>query len=89
MDHFNHLLEFRIVVCKKCKYRVLPSHIDSHFVAKPYKLSKKEQQKIEEEVLEIDRLIGNKETLCRSDFAFLLPMSMPITTLDKLEENAL
>ena len=40
-------------------------------------------------MLEVNRLIGNKETLQRSDFAFSLPISMPITALGKLEENAL
>ena len=89
MEHLIYLLAFRIVVCRECRYAVLPSHIDSHFATKPYKLSKKERQKIEEEVSEIDGLIGNEETLRRSNFTFPPPMSMPITALGKPEENAL
>ena len=82
-----YLPEFCIVVYKECKYKVLPSYIDIYFATKPYKLNKKEQQKIEEEVSKIDRLIKNKEILRRSDFSFLLPTSTPIAALGKPEEN--
>ena len=75
MDHLTHLPEFRVVVCKECKYAVLPSHIDTHFATKPHKLSKKERQKIEDEASEISGLIGNEETLRRSNFTFPLPTS--------------
>ena len=67
----------------------MPSYINSYFATKPYKLSKKEQQKIKEEVLEVNKLIGNKETLQRSDFAFPLPISILIIVLGKSKENAL
>jgi uncharacterized protein (DUF2225 family) len=68
MDQFTHLLEYSIIICKVCKYAVLPSHIEAHFTAKSHKCSKKERQRIVEEVAEIDRLIGNEETLRRSEF---------------------
>ena len=89
MDQFIHLPEFYIVVCRECKYTVLPSHIDIHFTTKPHKLDKKERQRIAEEVAEINGLIGNEETLKRSEFPFLLATSLPIAALAKLEENGL
>jgi hypothetical protein len=89
MEHFIHLPEFRVIICKKCQYAVLPSHIDTHFAAKPHKLDKKERQRVAEEVLEINGLIGNEETLRRSEFEFPLATSTPITALGKLEEKGL
>jgi hypothetical protein len=42
---------------------MLPSQIDMYFATKPHNLSKKERQRIVEEVGEIDGLIGDEETL--------------------------
>jgi hypothetical protein len=89
MDHFIHLPDFHIIVCKECQYSVLPSHIDTHFTAKPHKLSKKEREEILEEVGKIDGLIGNEETLKRSEFIFPPPTTQPIAALGKPEENGL
>ena len=88
MDQFIHLPEFRIIVCKKCQYAVLPSHIDAHFAAKPHKLDKDERQRIIEEVAEINELIGNEETL-RSEFVFPPPTSTPVAVLVKPKKNGL
>jgi hypothetical protein len=68
---------------------MLPSYIDVHFATKPHKLDKKERQRITEEVAEINGLIGNKETLRRSEFPLPLATSQPIAALAKLEENRL
>jgi hypothetical protein len=29
-QHFEHLAEYSIAICKKCRHGVLPSHIKSH-----------------------------------------------------------
>jgi hypothetical protein len=76
-------------VYRECKYAVLPSHIDVHFATKPHKLDKKERQRIVEEVAEINGLIGNEETLRRSEFPLPLATSLPIAALAKPEENRL
>jgi len=89
MDHFIHLPEFRIIVCKKCQYAILPSHIDAHFAAKPHKLGPKERQNIAVEVAEINELIGDEETLRRSEITFPLATSAPIVALGKPLENGL
>jgi hypothetical protein len=80
---------FCIVVYREYKYRVLPSYINTYFATKSYKLNKKEQQKVEDKVLQINRLIKNKEILRRSNFTFLLPISIPIAVLGRPEENRL
>jgi Orsellinic acid/F9775 biosynthesis cluster protein D len=89
MDQFIHLPEFRIIICKECKYAVLPSYIDTHFATKPHKSSKKERQEISEEVGKIEGLIGNEETLRRSEFPFPPATSQPIAALGKPNKNGL
>lgn len=50
MDEFIHLPEFRviiIIICKKCKYAVLPSQINAHFTPQRlYGFGKQERAKI-------------------------------------------
>jgi hypothetical protein len=73
-----------MIICKECQYAVLPSHIDAHFAAKPqHGLGKRERQRIADEIVEIDGLIGNKETLRRCEFQFPPPTSKPIAALGK------
>jgi hypothetical protein len=89
MDQFIHLSELQIIVCKECKYTVLPIYIDTHFTTKPYNLSKKERQEIAEEVGKIDRLIGDEETLRQSEFTFPPATSQSIAALEKAKKNRL
>ena len=82
MDYFIHLPEFHVVICKKCKYAVLPSHIDTHFTPeRPHGFTKQERQRIADAIAEIDGLIGNEETLKRCEFQFPLDTSEPIGAL--------
>lgn len=63
MDRFIHLPNFYIIVYKECKYAVLPSYINMHFVGKPHKLEVNKRCKIIDEVVEVNRLITNEEVL--------------------------
>jgi superfamily II DNA helicase RecQ len=83
MDRFIHLPEFRVIICKECKYAVLPNHIDTHFTGKPHNLGIKERRRIANEVAEIDGLIGNEEALRRWHFPFPPPTSSPVEGLAK------
>src|SRR5271155_1139502 len=89
MDYFIHLPEFHVIVCKECQYAVLPSQIDAHYATKPHNLGKKERQQIAEEARTIDGLIGNEETLRRSEFAFPPPTAHAIAVLGKAEIDGL
>lgn len=89
MENFIHLLDFRVIICKKCKYCVLPSHINTHFASKAYKLGRSERRRIADEVAEVNGLIGNEETLAQSEFLFPALTSKPIPTLGLPKENAL
>ena len=88
MDQLIHLLEYRIIVCKRCKYAVLPSQIDAHFASKPHKADKKERQRIAEAVAEINGLIENEEAL-KSEFVFPVATSTPIAALAQPKKNGL
>ena len=68
----------------------MPSYIDAHFAAKPqYGLGKRAQQRIADEIAEIDRLISNKETLRQCKFQFPPPTSKPIAVLGKLNKKGI
>ena len=90
MDQFIHLPEFQVVVCKKCKYAVLPSHIDSHFTPeRPHGFKKPERERIADRIAEIGGLIGNEETLKRCEFQFPADTSEPIAALAAPRTNGL
>jgi Orsellinic acid/F9775 biosynthesis cluster protein D len=71
-----------VIICKECQHAVLPDYIDAHFAAKPqHGLEKDERRRIAEEVVQINGLIGNEETLRQCEFPFPPPTSKLITAL--------
>jgi hypothetical protein len=48
-EHFAHLVEYALAVCKECRHGVLPSHIKSH-VQRAYPAKRKQAKAIAEEV---------------------------------------
>ena len=89
IENFIQLSDLRVIICKKCKYCVLPSYIDTHFASKAHKLEQNERRQIADEVAKINRLIGNEETLAQSEFLFPPLTSKPIPALGLPKENAL
>lgn len=89
MDRFIHLAEFRVIICRECKYAVLPSHINTHFAGKPDNLEVDERRKIADEVAEVNGLITNEEVLRQSEFPFLAATSKPIEGLAALKRGML
>jgi hypothetical protein len=81
MDRFIHLPEFRITICKECRYAVLPSHINTHFTGGPHRLEKNERRRIVEEVAKVSGLIADEEALSQSGFLFPAATSKPIEGL--------
>jgi superfamily II DNA helicase RecQ len=89
MDRFIHLPEFHVIICKECKYAVLPSHINTHFAAKPHKLGVEERRKIIQEVAIVDGLIVDEKILRQSEFPFPAATSKPIKGLATPKTGAL
>ena len=82
MDQFIHLPEFRVIICKKCKYAMLPSQIDAHFTPqRPHGFVKQERERIMREVAKVDGLIRDTEALKQCDFPFPIDTAEPIPAL--------
>lgn len=64
MDQFIHLPEFRVIICKKYQYAILPSEIDAYFAKElVYGLSRDSRKYIFSQVRKIDDLIKDRSTL--------------------------
>jgi hypothetical protein len=48
-QHFEHLVEYSIAICKECRHGVLPSHIRSH-LQHAHKVKQKQAKDIAERV---------------------------------------
>ena len=89
MNQFVHLVEWQVIVCKKCQYAVLPSEIDTHFQKSPiHGLSKKDRRYIASQVAKINRLIRDEEQL-KSEFVFPPSIILPIAALQEPKTNGL
>jgi hypothetical protein len=90
MDQFIHLPEFQVIICKKCKYAVLPSQIDSHFTPqRPHGFTKQERGRIVKEVAKVNRLILNEEALKQCEFPFPVDTTEPMVALQAPQTNGL
>lgn len=87
MDQFNHLPEFRLIICRKCNFAVLPSHINAHFARKPHELKKEICREIENKVAYINGLILNKQELKQNHFPFSPAIVDPILALQTPRTN--
>src|SRR5436305_15197076 len=50
MDHFDKLEQYRIIVCKTCKYAVLPSQLSTHLASAKHRVPSTQRSEIEREV---------------------------------------
>jgi superfamily II DNA helicase RecQ len=50
MDHFHHLVEYQLAVCKECQYAVWPEQIAGHLHGKHHKIPRNQANAIAEEV---------------------------------------
>jgi superfamily II DNA helicase RecQ len=90
MEPIIHLPEFQVVVCRECKYAVLPSEIDSHFKGqRPHSFTKEARQRIVQKVGQFKGLIPNKVELEQSEFPFPVDTSKPVGVLGLPKSNGL
>src|SRR6267154_3106028 len=89
MGQFIHSREWRVIICKKCQYAVLPSEIDTHFQKSPiHALSKRDRVYIGNQVAKINGLIRNEEQL-KSEFVFPPSTILPIAALKEPKPDGL
>jgi hypothetical protein len=88
MNPFIHLSQYSVIVCKKCKYAILPSQIDAHLSnKKKHRYSKEERQSIIQEVAKLPGLIQSEAQL--EAFVFPQPNSPAIPELKAAKPNGL
>jgi hypothetical protein len=82
MEHIIHLPEFKVVVCKKCQYAILPSQMDSHFTPEyPHGFTKETREEIMQSMSQMTGLIQDKKELTQGEFPFPMDTSEPIVAL--------
>src|SRR5277367_2729415 len=81
MNPFIHLPNYHVIVCvgPRCKYAVLPIHVDSHLSNARHNYSKEQQEQVIQEIGQIDRLIQDTRGL--ESFEFPKPNSLAIPEL--------
>jgi len=50
MEHFHHLIQYQLAVCKECQYAIWPDQIEGHLRGKHHKMPQKKAREIAEEV---------------------------------------
>lgn len=90
MEHIIHLPEYQVVVCKTCKYAILPKEIESHFQPdRPHGFTKQARQAIIERVAQIEGLIQDERELDAEEFPFPSDTTDPIAVLAVPRSNGL
>lgn len=88
MEFITHLPQFRVVVCRECRYAVLPSSIDAHFARlRPHGFTKQARARISAAVADIGSLILNQDELSALEFPFPAASANPIAELAAPEPN--
>jgi hypothetical protein len=65
MEHFTHLTQYQIIICKDCKYAVLPSQIDSHLASAKHRIPVRRRRAIQEKIQTWPELLQNEADLVR------------------------
>jgi hypothetical protein len=81
MNPFIYLPDYYVIVCAgpRCKYIVLPIHIDSHLSDTRYNYSKEQREQVMQEINQIRGLIQDTRGL--ESFTFPKPSSLAIPKL--------
>ena len=88
MEPFVHLPEYRIIICVECKHAVLPSHVDAHLKDEnKHNASKEEQERIYQEVQQIEGLIEERAEL--NKISFPPPSNPPISILQEPRKDGI
>ena len=87
MNPFIHLPDYRIIVYTgpKCKYAILPIHVDSHLSDSRHNYNKEQREQVIQEISQIKGLIQDKRGL--ESFTFPQPSSPAIPELKAAKPN--
>ena len=87
MNPFTHLPNYRAIVClgQKCKYAVLPIHVDSHLSSPHHNYNKEQREQVVQEISQIEGLIQDAREL--ESFTFPEPTNPAIPELKPAQEG--
>ena len=87
MNPFIHLPNYHVIVCAgpRCKYAVLPVHVDSHLSDARHNYSKEQREQVIREIGQIEGLIQGTRGL--ESFEFPTPSSPAIPELRPAKEG--
>ena len=79
MNPFIHLPNYRVIVCAgpRCKYVVLPIHVDSHLGDARHNYSKEQREQVIQEISQINGLIQDNRGLVSFKFPNLDSLAIP------------
>jgi len=77
MDFISILGDTGLLACLRCKFSVLPSSIEFHFLNSPHRLSTDERRRITSEIEKYPELIRNTSGLEEVDFPTSFPYFFP------------
>lgn len=89
MNPFVHLPEYHVIVCsgQKCKYAVLPVHINSHLGSPHHNYNREQRDQVIREIQQIPELIQDVRGL--ATFQFPAPTSPAVSELQAVMPNGL
>jgi len=73
MEYFIHLRDYNVIVCRKCRYAVLPSRLDTHLASPKHRVEARRRAEIGQEVGTWTGLLRNEADLER----FHVPRDSP------------
>ena len=87
MNPFVHLPDYYVIVCSgpRCKYAVLPIHVDSHLSDARHNYNKEQREQVIQEIGQIDGLIQDIRGL--ESFTFPKPSNPAIPELKPAKEG--
>jgi len=85
MNPFIHLPNYHVIVCAgpRCKYAVLPIHVDSHLSDARHNYSKEQREQVIQEISQIGGLIQDTRGLESFTFPKLSSLVIPELKLAK------
>lgn len=78
-EYFEHVAEYQIVVCKKCRHAVLPSHIRSH-LQRVHKVKLQQAEGIAKRVCAWPRVVEYASEIAVPERAILAIHELPVYT---------
>jgi hypothetical protein len=65
MEFFLYLREYNVIICRECRYAVLPSRLDTHLASSKHRVLRRRRVQVEQEIAAWLELLWNETDLER------------------------